>query len=276
MDNKFYNTQCELNGTRLCQELNMSSCGDCPLSGMKGYERKRIAADILAILDMMPENGMRDLFTGDKCVFCKNDEPNDKTGYALSDIGHMRPEGEERPKLFKSLLGLSSRAGYMLPAQMGICSRCKRNLNMIGSLPLLILCIFIAVPVLLIGVKDIRESLAAVSSFFPFAIFLISVAIGVALYFVSKKLLISHLSKQTYLNIFDIPRLKAMGEDGWFELSKGRDPDTYVVSKLLFMKKPLKSGLGTRPTAPIDDLMKKADEAISGEERPVETQTVEQ
>ena len=101
-------------------------------------------------------------------------------------------------------------------------------------------------------------------------------AIGVALYFVSKKLLISHLSKQTYLNIFDIPRLKAMGEDGWFELSKGRDPDTYVVSKLLFMKKPLKSGLGTRPTAPIDDLMKKADEAISGEERPVETQTVEQ
>ncbi|MDO4567365.1 MAG: hypothetical protein Q4B99_00235 [Clostridia bacterium] len=253
MANEHYNAQCELNGTRLCQELNMAECRECPLGELKAYDRKRIAADVSAVLDMMPEGGMRRFFAGDACVHCVG-EPREKASYGLCDIGRARPDGEERHRVWKALMGTSSRSGYMLPLQTGICERCRRNFRIIGTAPLLALGLISALGVALMSVRALREPLAAVAQILPFVLFLACLGVGTAAYFLLKRLLTKRLSRETRLNVFDIEGMDAFERAGWFELSKGKAPHTYEVSSLVFMKRPLKSGLGTRVEPPDVDV----------------------
>lgn len=227
---------CPLYATEECRMLNMQTCKDCTVNGSSAEEMERIKSEIAFMRGLLPENGIDKLFTGDKCLFCK-DEPNDKTCYALLDIGNKEPA--HREKLKQALSGTKD-SGSIIPLQISCCDECKKRLSRLGLVRAVFATAVIGATLILMSLRAVHEPLMAVFTALPLVIFLISIAVG----FVGGSMLQSHYKKEyerkTQLHVMELEEMKGLKERGWFVLYKD-EPAT----KLVFSEERLKQGLFT-------------------------------
>lgn len=166
---------------------------------------------------VLPEN-FEDMFSGEKCMFCKENE-NDKDGYAFSDIVHAKEGG------FKgSVFGIKNnvKSGALLPLKIPCCKDCKRKINAITYWPVAIKSAFGAAALILVYTKTVREALMSAARVLPLIVFITICALGAVVGSTVKKALIKKYAENTYLNIFDIESMKKMKKLGWKELYENK------------------------------------------------------
>lgn len=230
------NKQCKLYNTHYCDLLNMGSCENCTMASVNEENIKETMSDIDAIMALMPEDGISDLFESEKCLLCE-DRPNQRTCYAMTDLGNSEPKRSRR-----NFLGIKMpfKFGSIVPVQIASCGKCRRNYRTVEYLPTAVSIFVAAIALIALSVLEVSQSLAAIHPILPFALFILFVLIGFGAGKLIRALLIKKLGLQTKFNIFDIPKLKRMQEKGW-EPIQPNEP----VSRVIFGNKRLSRGIFT-------------------------------
>ncbi len=227
---------CPLHGSKYCALLNMENCRTCTVNCETEEKAAQVRADLDAICEKMPEDGIADLFSGDRCRLCKG-EARPKKWYALADLGHREPK---RRKV--AILGIAREphAGTVLPVQIACCDACRRKYLMLEYVSPVMGTAFAAFGLILMSVRSVREPIAAVAAVLPFLVFAAITALGIAGGAIIKKTLRSKYEKEMHLDIMGVDKLNALADRGWFELYRNKD-----MSRLVFSKTPIKQGIFT-------------------------------
>ncbi len=227
---------CPLYATDECRMLNMTTCKDCTVNGSSAKEMESIKNEIQLMRSLMPKEGIDKLFLGDECLFCKG-EPNEKSCYALLDVGHKEPK--HREKLKQALSGTKD-AGSIIPLQISCCDECKKRISRLGYVKSTFATVVSGAALLILSLRAVHEPLMAVFTAFPLVIFLVCVAIGIIGGGCLQTRLKRQYEKKTHLHVMDIPQMRGLEECGWFVIYKDEP-----VSKLVFSAERLKQGLFT-------------------------------
>lgn len=237
MEERVYtNRECPLYDTVYCERLNMLKCEVCPANSDKS-QAERVRADLDEIAALLPTEDVSALFHSDGCVLCKG-APNPRVCYAMTDLGNAKPEREGR-----NFLGMKTklRVGCMLPVQLSCCAACRRKIQLLTYLHVLVPLFVAVVTLALLSVIAIREALAAVHVALPLLIFVLAVGGSYLICLAVEARLRKRYEQETYLNIMEQPLLSEMAKLGWFEVQGSKR-----VSQLIFAKDRLKQGLYTR------------------------------
>ena len=236
MARNYTNTTCQLYGTKYCAALNMENCDKCIVIEENATG---IMQDIDLVLKMLPEEGIYRFFSNDECMLCKGEKKNKAECYALTDLGNPEPKREKR-----SILGMKTKTaiGSILPLQLSCCKDCRKRFNTLSGRHTIVTIITAIVVFFLLNYKPVGERIANISMALPLSIFVASVLGAWFISKASRKNLIKKYSELTWLNVMDIPGVDELADKNWFELSPDKD-----VSRLIFSKEPLKSGLLTGP-----------------------------
>lgn len=236
MAKNYTNTTCQLYGTKYCAALNMESCDKCIVIEENAAGIKQ---DIDMVLNMLPEEGIYRFFSTDKCMLCKGEKKNKAEYYALIDLGNPEPKREKR-----NILGMKAKTaiGSILPLQLSCCKDCRKRFSALCERHIWVTIITAIVVFLLLNYRPIGESIANISMALPLLLFIASVLGAWFISKASRKNLIKKYSQLTWLKVMDIPGVDELADKNWFELAPGKE-----VSRLIFSKDPLKSGLMTGP-----------------------------
>ena len=235
MQRNIHNKDCRLYHTPQCDLLNMPSCDECIVND-KADDAELIQKDLDILAGLLPEGGVSPLFDTDECVLCKG-EKNKRAVYGLLDLGHAEPKREKR-----SILGLKVRArvGSLLPVQLSVCKACKRRLLILDYLPAVLPVIVGLAVILVFMLPGITASLERTAPIMPFALFVVSLLLAAVLGSLLSRTLAGRYSKHMHLDVFELPLLNEMKENGWFSLSTtGKKP------RLIFVKNRMRMGVGT-------------------------------
>jgi len=96
--------------------------------------------------------------------------------------------------------------------------------------------------VLLLSIRPIREALMDVWRPLPFVIFAVGVVLAVVVSSVIRGSLKKKYAELTHLDIFELPKLARMQENGWFVLAENRPNG---ITKMVFAKKRMLQGVFT-------------------------------
>lgn len=227
---------CPLHGSKYCALLNMENCRTCTVNCDTEEKAAQVRADLDAICEKMPEDGLTDLFAGDECRLCKG-EPQQKKWYALADLGHREPKRRKA-----ALLGIARepRAGTVLPVQIACCDACRRRYLMLEYVAPVSGTAFAALGLILMSVRSVREPIAAVAAVLPFLVFAAITAVGIIGGALIKKALRRKYDAKMHLDIMGTDKLNQLADRGWFELYRNSD-----MSRLVFSKTPIKQGIFT-------------------------------
>ena len=245
MARQYLNTNCPLNNTEYCERLNMQGCDTCTVASRDKKGIESLMEDMDAMKDLMPEDGIYELYTGDECVLCKGENKGERVCYGVSDLGNPQPEHIKRSSIG---LKVRSRAGSIVPVQLSCCKDCKRRFLRSEYIVLTITAIAAVLGMLLVAIRPLNQAMKAVWMGLPIVVFaVITVGGWVASLFV-RRALVKKYSELTYMNIFELPKLAQMKDKGWFELV---DSKVKGVSKLVFANKRMEQGIytGDRPQA---------------------------
>lgn len=237
MPRVYNNTACRLYDTEYCRTLHMLNCESCTVAGRSKASMDQLIADLDALKALLPEDGIEELFLGDRCILCKKEEPEPRDCYALMDLGNKEPERESR-----NFLGIKTklRTGSLLPVQLSSCDACrKRFLKLDYVVPLWVMVAGV-LSIAALSYRPLREALAAYGAIVPFLVFsgvmLLSWGIGALI----RNSRMKRYKKLTHLDVMEIPKLNELCERGWFEINPGRR-----YSRLVFSKNRLKQGVYT-------------------------------
>ena len=239
MERQYTNTECQLYGTKYCKKINMLSCETCTLSKRDKQELQRLKDDLDTLDTLMPEGGIHELFTGDKCVLCKGTEKGEAVCYGLTDLGNAKPEHTKRSSIgFK----VRAHAGSIVPIQLSCCKDCKRRFLSVEYCTMVFTAVSLLIAVLLVAIRPICEALRGVWAGLPIAVFIGVSVLGYLISRIVRRALIKKHSQYTHLNVFDLPKLAQMKEMGWFELMESK---VKGYTKLVFSGKRLEQGVFT-------------------------------
>jgi hypothetical protein len=236
MADNINNKQCKLYDTRYCGLLNMGSCDACTMASASEESVRETVSDIDAMLALMPEDGIFDLFESDKCLLCEG-KPNDRTCYAMTDLGNSEPKHSHR-----NFLGMKVpfKFGSIVPVQIASCGKCRRNYRTVEYLPTAISILIAAIGLVSLSILKVSQYLSAIHPIAPFAAFILFVLIGFGAGRLTRTVLIRNMGARTKFNIFDIPKLRLMHEKGWAPIQPNEP-----VSRLIFGNKRLTRGIFT-------------------------------
>lgn len=232
------NTACPLHDTKYCSMLNMENCDACTVNGSHKAEMDALRQGLEVTASLMPEEGISDLFTEEKCVLCRGAEKGKKSWYAFCDIGNPEPATEQR-----NAIGIKAiaRTGSLVPLQMSCCEACRKRLLRAEYTPVLTPTIAGVAALGILSINSIREAIMTITPALPFIIFIVVVGAAMLAGSLLRKKMIKDYSKVTYMNVFDLPRMKGMREKDWFEIN----PSKGGMSRMIFSKNRLKRGLYT-------------------------------
>ncbi len=233
MDKLPNNPNCPLSGTRYCALLNMRSCSECTVGG-NGDTPEQVKQDLDLYEQLLPENGVAQLFVTLRCQFCKHEPVGQRNGYAILYMAHPGPKRIQR-KLFKDSSGSF---GTIIPVQISVCKECRKRILLMDYLPVLIPVLFGLIVVILSLVSGTRSAMLDISTWLPFALWVVSIVVG---FFLGKALsgaLEKKYASDMYVDILKHPVLKEMTNRGWEPIRSGR-------ARVVFSKSRRVVGLGT-------------------------------
>ena len=227
------NPNCELSGTKYCQQLNMHACAACTVRD--NTNKAEIMSDLDLYETLLPAGGIARLFEERDCQFCKTSVKGKRRGYAILDMAHPEPRRVQTWLFGKRV----ARIGTMVPVQMGICPKCRSRFLLLEYLPMIIPVVIGIAALFLFSMDAVKGPLVDISMFAPFGGWLISVLIGA----LAGKLITDGLarawSKEMVVDVMSHPVIAEMTEKGWTPITaKSR-------TKLLFSKSRMARGLGT-------------------------------
>ena len=224
------NEKCVVSDSVLCKWLNRD-CEGCFVAGLKDNEdAQKTLEDFEVTLSLLPKD--IDTLQDENCCFCIG-EPKKRAAYAVIDLGHSEP-ANKKGMFFGFGKKVRQRIGSLMPVSISICKRCRRVFRMVDLLKWASLLVFIGIGVGICFLPAINQNPAL-----PYGVVIVSGIVG---YVVGKLLtsrIISSKSRQTRLNVFEIPVCAKMGELGWFTVQ-----DDAPVTHFLFSKKPMMSKIG--------------------------------
>jgi len=237
MPRVYNNTACRLYGTEYCRTLNMLSCESCTVAARNKAAMDELIADLDALKELLPEDGIEDLFLSDRCVLCKKEEPEPRDCYALLDLGNKKPERESR-----NFLGIKTklRTGSLLPVQISSCDACKKRFLKLDYVVPIWVAAAGVISIAALSYRPIREELAAFGAIVPFLVFLGVMLVSWGIGALVRKSRMKRYKKHTHLDVMEIKKLSELRERGWFEINPGRH-----ISRLVFSKKRLRQGVYT-------------------------------
>ncbi|MBQ3109084.1 MAG: hypothetical protein IJC67_05650 [Clostridia bacterium] len=236
MANYIDNKNCKLYGTEYCELLNMASCENCAFGKIKtDAEAEEAKHDLDVLMSNIPEEGVAPLFTSETCLLCKGKNPEKRSLYAMTDIGHPEPE-----RMHRNIIGIKTkcRVGSLIPVQIACCSKCRRNYFMVEYLPTFVAIIVAILALIVLSARSIHEPLSAVSELLPLGLFIVLVVLG---YFLGKLLrgsLKKAKARETEFDIWNLPLMKKLKALGWQPLAADKG-----VSRMVFTKKRVAQGV---------------------------------
>ena len=224
------NKNCAITDSPLCQWLD-KDCERCYINSLKNDEAKQEALNSFEVmLSLLPDDF--DELSGEKCQFCRKN-PKKRAGYAVTDLGHAEPK-TMKGMFFGIGKKVRRRIGSMVPLNISICKDCRRTFRLTEGIRWISIILLTAIAIVIVSLPSFSSRFDASASVVPYAV----VAGGLLLGYIIGKLAtaqyIKAKSRQTYLNIFEIPICAKMQEDGWFLVQ-----DNPGVTRFIFSKKPV-------------------------------------
>lgn len=215
------NTGCLLYGTDACRLLNPENCGECAVGEMS-EEKQRAAKEALErLIAAADPDSLEQLYSGDKCLFCK-DEPKGKGEcYALFDLAKRDPEGDWTIALGKKKVGVKA-ADMILPMQVSCCKKCRKRHRLFDYLPTVAALVIAACGLLVTTNKTVYNSLYDVASWLPAAVMAGAVLVALVVAGVLRSALSKSLAKHMHAAVSEIPEIGALMDKGFYEVVDGK------------------------------------------------------
>lgn len=230
---------CPFKGTKTCAVLNMPDCAACPVS--RGESPEKIENTVNRFLAAADAEEIASLFERDDCCLCR-ETPDKKTGYVITDLGHLAEKKGEEDRLAAFLTKRGEAFDMLVPLQFACCAGCRKRLwwkrNITGVLTggLLLLA---AAP---ISFEKSAEALRRVSPLMPVILVLAAGAAGYAAGRILKKTLGKKWNEKTVMNPLEHPVAKKLLAGGWQTAAEKKEQE------LFFSRKTVDRGLGTAPS----------------------------
>lgn len=224
------NKNCVITDSSLCKWMD-KECSACYINTIKHDEAKEEALNGFEVmLSLLPDNF--DELSGEECQFCKKD-PKKRAGYAVTDLGHAEPKSM-KGMFFGIGKKVRRRIGSMTPMNIAICKDCRRTYRMAEGIKWISVIVLAAIAILIVSLPVFSSIFDANTSVIPYAIIFGGILLGYVIGRLLTKSYVNAKSKETYLNIFEIPICAEMQELGWFLIQ-----DNPGVTKFIFSKKPV-------------------------------------
>lgn len=237
-NDRIFDENCLLYGTPHCRILNMESCNSCYIHNLCEDDRRKAMEDIRMIAAAMPVGGMEELKESDECAFCRGMKNPADGGYALFDIGHLNPKAMNERK--KGNKAYKRDVSLVVPVQLPICRRCRRRIQLINFLPLVIGLIIAALSFIIITSEPVYGALNKFSRIIPVLASAIGVLLAIAIASLVKMILKNTGERKTVLRPGTLKPIEKMRSEGWFVIESGE-----FDIPLTFSKKGLKTGIMT-------------------------------
>lgn len=184
------------------------------------------------VASMLPGGNLRPLFESKHCLLCNCSQPNPRTLYAVTDMGHKEPEGKKT-----SALGLKvkTKVGSLVPLQIASCPQCRHNFRVASNLRLLLSIALVVLSLLAISFDPVETALLGVHPMVPVILFVAMIPVSWLIGTFASRSYIKRKSAETHFDIEEIPFVQQMVDLGWFQLYGKQD-----VSRLIFSKERLK------------------------------------
>lgn len=229
------NDKCSLYHTEYCDLLNMQTCESCHVNETKEYDQA--LEDMRVLKELLPEDGVHDLFSGDACVLCKKEPRGRKEYFGLVDLGHPEPRRKKR-----SVIGVKvdCKVGSLVPIQLGTCKKCRNRMLLLEYLPILLPLITGLLTLIVLILPGVSDSMERIGTILPFALFAVLVLLSLAVAGLLKRVLKRRYADVMAVDPFEIPKLSKMRENGWFPLSTSGN-----AVRIVFTRKRMAAGAGT-------------------------------
>ena len=239
MENRTYTkTDCPLFGTEYCARLNMESCDSCTVRDRNAGEMEALKHDLDNLAALLPEEGIKELFLSETCLFCRGEEPGKTACYALTDIAHPEPKRKIARGVFR--IKKEARAGSILPIQIACCEGCRKRFALLQNVSIMLTAFSLAGALLLMSIRPLREALGSLMPALPAILFLVIAVGGHIAGKVIRNVLLARYGKEMHLSVMRIEKLRQLKKLGWFELYEEKG-----MSRIVFSKTRAKSGLYT-------------------------------
>jgi len=227
------NKDCVITDTSVCKWLN-KPCEQCHVKGIKTDEDKeKVLEDFEVMLSLLPED--IDVLRGEMCQFCKKDQRKG-AGYAIIDVAHNEP-AHKKGMFFGLGKKVRQRIGSLLPLNITICRRCRRNLRMVDNIKWLSIVAFLGLAIGLLFIPDIATAVGYTNSPLPYVIVIAGGVVGYIAGKIFSTMYLKAKKKETYFNVFDIPVGAELSEAGWFTVQDNKEATRFVFSKKPFIGK---------------------------------------
>lgn len=247
------NTSCALFGTEECRFLNMESCGECPLNSMKPEKQEKAKAALKRLMEAAPPEEMEPLYGSRVCRLSR--EAGVKADcFALFDLKKPDPEGNWTIALGRKELEVKG-ADMLLPLQAACSSDCRKKYRAFEYLPSVFAMAIVAAGLLVTTAKGVHDALFGIARFMPLLTMIGFALLGAGVYFLSKKLLAGAMKKTMITDVYEIPEVKKLMDEGFTEVSQKR----FGVSHMVFAPSRREHGVYTR-------VIKKPDERFDAAE----------
>ena len=237
-DERIFDENCLLHGTPHCRLLNMESCNSCYIRNLSEKDQRKAMEDIRMAAAAMPVGGMESLRQDDECAFCRGMKNPADGGYALFDIGHLNPKAIDERKNGRK--AYKRDVSIVVPVQLPVCRHCKRRIQLINYLPLVIGLIIAALSFFIVISKPVYGALNKQGRIIPVLAALIGVLLAVAIANLVKMILKNTGERKTVLRPGTLKPIEKLRSEGWFVIESGE-----FDIPLTFSKEGLKNGIMT-------------------------------
>ena len=193
-------------------------------SASAGEERQ---ARLELMKSLLPEGAVQTLSDSNDCQLCAG-KPRTKTGYALTDYGHIDPKDGGT---LAGQIAVGRKVGTILPLEIACCEQCKKNYRTLRLVPMLFLMAGLALGLILMAVPSLRYAALRIHFSMPLLVFGLCALLGWGAGKLWKKSFLKKKGRETRFDLHDVPAVAQMEEKGWFPLEgTGKEP------KLVFSK----------------------------------------
>ena len=220
---------CHMHQSDYCQLLARGDCQVCPAQKMTVQEREALMDHIDAVRGLLPEGGAYSLYETEECQFCAGGKPQKKSGYVLTDYGHIDPGGGT----VSGQIQIGKKVGTILPLQIACCERCKANLRAVRLYPPLFAAAGFAIGLVLMAITSFRYAALKIHFSVPLLFFLRCGLLGWGAGKIWKRAFLRKKSGETRFEPGKIPYIAQMEHKGWFPLSGKGETARLVFSKNL-------------------------------------------
>ncbi len=201
---------CSLRGNVICKYITgeVVRCADCEYKKLTDNGRMNVAIDFYKkenVLDDYPIVSPE----GEQCELCRGAVKNKATTKAYAKITNKKLDVK------RDLAGSGGAInGGELDIIVPACTPCLKNFKKVRLYSYAI----IVLVILMVSAITIAMNLAYPldSNIASMFIFLVSATLGVGAYIGLMKLLSISMAKKTFLNVFDLPKLRGFKQRGWY------------------------------------------------------------